>query len=80
ITVISNLTNIILNAFVLFIIPDLVGNHVLAVAYATAISRLLGCLLAFIALLKFYRPKLHYFKINFKIIYQVSTLGIPSAG
>ena len=44
ITVISNLTNIILNAFVLFIIPDLVGNPVLAIAYATAISRLLGCL------------------------------------
>ena len=38
ITVISNLTNIILNAFVLFIIPDLVGNPVLAIAYATAIS------------------------------------------
>lgn len=80
ITVISNLTNIILNAFVLFIIPDLVGNPVLAIAYATAISHLLGCLLAFIALLKIYRPKLHYFKINFKILYQVSTLGIPSAG
>lgn len=29
---------------------------------------------------KIYRPKLHYFKINFKILYQVSTLGIPSAG
>lgn len=80
ITVISNLTNIILNAIVLFIIPNVVGNPVLAVAVATAISRLLGCFLAFIALIKIYQPKLHYFKINFKTFYQVSTLGIPSAG
>ena len=80
ITIISNVTNIILNGVVLFIIPEYVGNPVLGVAVATALSRLLGCILALIALIQIFRPLKHYFKLSWKTIYQVSTLGIPTAG
>lgn len=47
ITIISNVTNIILNGIVLFIIPEYVGNPVLGVAVVTAFSRLLGCTFSF---------------------------------
>lgn len=80
ITIISNVTNIILNGIVLFIIPEYVGNPVLGVAVVTAFSRLLGCTLALIALIQIFRPFKHYFKLSWKKIYQVSTLGIPTAG
>ncbi|PPJ77564.1 multidrug transporter, partial [Staphylococcus aureus] len=65
---------------VLFIIPEYVGNPVLGVAVVTAFSRLLGCTLALIALIQIFRPFKHYFKLSWKKIYQVSTLGIPTAG
>ena len=69
-----------MNGIVLFIIPEYVGNPVLGVAVVTAFSRLLGCTLALIALIQIFRPFKHYFKLSWKKIYQVSTLGIPTAG
>lgn len=78
ITVISNMTNILLNSIVLFVVPHQIGNPVLAVA--TAISRLIGCVLATITLLRVYRPQLSDFKLSWYKIHSVLSLGVPSAG
>ena len=77
ITVISNMTNILLNSIVLFVVPHQIGNPVLAVA--TAISRLIGCVLATITLLRVYRPQLSDFKLSWHKIHSVLSLGVPSA-
>ena len=64
---------------VLFIIPEYVGNPVLGVAVATAFSRLLGCTLVNCADTNF--PSIQaLLQAELEEIYQVSTLGIPTAG
>lgn len=79
ISILMSSINIILNAYILYGSRDRFDSPVLMVAWATNISRIIGCVLLIILISK-YLIKVKIKQFDLRFLKKIISLGLPSAG